>query len=80
MPKRTLNPEIVEAAIRGFEAQKQQIDGKIVELRSLLSGRGGKAAPQAKKGTARRTISAEGRARIAAAQRKRWAAQRKKGK
>lgn len=71
---RTITNEIIIAAIDGFEAQKARIDSQIAELRGMLSGDGApptKAAAPAKRG--RRRISAAGRARIAEAQRKRWA-------
>src|SRR4051812_12556548 len=38
MPQR-LTPQIIAAAIAGFEAQKSQIDVQISELRSMLDGR-----------------------------------------
>jgi hypothetical protein len=63
------------------------IDAEIARLqqaRSLLSGggtgtRGGKAA-HTKPASVKRTLSPEARKRIADAQRKRWAAQRKAAK
>lgn len=73
---RTLTDEIIVAAIDGFEAQKARIDQQISELRGLLSG-GGEAPAEpagAPAGRKRRRISAAGRARIAEAQRQRWAA------
>ena len=69
----TLNPEIMTAAIEGFEAQKQRIDSQIAELRAMLNGRHPTAAA-ALQTTKRSTMSAAGRKRIAEAQRKRWAA------
>ncbi|MGA2145152.1 MAG: hypothetical protein ABSH49_09340 [Bryobacteraceae bacterium] len=78
MAKLPVNPEVIDAAIQGFEYQKAQIDQKIAELRALRSGESvlpAKAAAAPKSG--RRTLSAAARARIAAAQRKRWAASRK---
>ena len=33
-----LNTEVITAAIQGFESQKRQIDIRIAELRSMLSG------------------------------------------
>jgi hypothetical protein len=78
MAKLPVNPEVIDAAIQGFEYQKAQIDQRIAELRALRSGESespAKAAPAPKGG--KRTLSAEARARIAAAQRKRWAATRK---
>jgi len=76
MPK--LTDEIISAAIEGFESKKAQIDEQIAELRGMLSGRPAATAvtpPGA--GRKRRGISAAGRARIAAAQRLRWAAIKK---
>ena len=69
----TLKPEIITAAIEGFESQKARIDSQINELRAMLNGRQptAAAAPQT---TKRSTMSAAGRKRIAEAQRKRWAA------
>jgi hypothetical protein len=65
-----LSPEIITAALAGFEAQKQQIDSKIAELRNMLDNRDGAAeAPKLK-----RKISAASRRRMALAQKKRWAA------
>src|SRR5262249_25905880 len=66
-------PEVITAAIEGFQAQTQRIDEQISELRAMLNGRQptAAAAPQA---TKRSTMSAAGRKRIAEAQRKRWAA------
>jgi hypothetical protein len=73
-----LTHEIIAAAILGFEEQKRHIDSQIGELRATLPGRSTEAAstPEAPK-RKRRKISAAGRARIAEAQRQRWAASRK---
>jgi hypothetical protein len=68
-----LTPEIISAAIEGFESQKARIDEQISELRAMLNGTQPKATAEPQKGT-RRTISAAGRKRIAEAQRQRWAA------
>jgi len=54
------------------------VDSEIIvlkEVRSLLTGRAGHTAQRGRKPARKHTMSAEGRARIAAAQRKRWAAQ-----
>ena len=74
MPTQQLTPEIITAAIQGFEVQKQHIDSKIAELRAMLSGGPTEptVTPEPTK-RKRRKISAAGRARIAEAQRKRWA-------
>jgi len=79
--------EILEAALQGLETQKQKLEEQIAEVRSLLgqrAGRPAKAARGAKAGEAgstasvpKRVLSAEARKRIAAAQKKRWAAFRK---
>jgi hypothetical protein len=73
-----LTYEIITAAIEGFEFQKSRIDTKIAELRAMLSGGPAQTAatPEPTK-RKRRKISAAGRARIAEAQRKRWAASKK---
>jgi cell division septum initiation protein DivIVA len=73
-----LRPEIITAAIEGFEAQKTKLDAQIAELRQMLSG--GTAAPNATSEPSkrkRRKMSAAGRKAIAEAQRKRWAASKK---
>src|ERR1039458_772480 len=75
MPKQ-LTPEIISAAIVGFEQQKLRIDTQIAELRSMLSGGATHptaAKPEPTKGK-RRKMSAAARKRIGDAQRKRWAA------
>jgi hypothetical protein len=38
MPIQRLTPEIITAAILGFEEQKRHIDTKIGELRAMLPG------------------------------------------
>ena len=71
-----LTPEIINAAIVGFEQQKLRIDTQIAELRSLLTGGTTQTAtttPEPTKGK-RRKMSAAARKRIGDAQRKRWAA------
>jgi hypothetical protein len=55
------------------------------QARAILSGhgigeRGGKSSTRHPAKAKKRTMSAEGRAKIAAAQRKRWAAQKKAAK
>ncbi len=73
-----LTPEIITAAIEGFEQQKRRIDSQIDELRAVLTGGPAKPAatpePPKRKG---RKLSAAGRKAIAEAQRKRWAAPKK---
>jgi hypothetical protein len=72
---------VLEMALVGYELEKKKIDDKIAEIRAKL-GRGGAARPGQKKtasaGGGRRNLSPEARARIAAAQKKRWAEHRKR--
>ena len=90
MAKHTAAPhhEILEAALEGYEAQRHKLDEKIAHVRSLLGGRASKVAKAPAWGgeTAsttgggapkKRILSPEARQRIAAAQKKRWAAYRK---
>jgi len=73
MPK--LIPEIIAAAILGFEQQKRQIDSQISELRAMLSG--GPAEPAAvtleSPARKRKKFSATARRKMALAQKARWA-------
>ena len=79
--------EILEAALQGLLAQQQRLNEQITEVRSLLGGRGARSAkvaggnesetPQEGSHRRRRALSPEARKRIAAAQKKRWAAFRK---
>jgi hypothetical protein len=83
----TPSPEILEAALRGLEAQKQRLDEHIAQVRAMMGRRVGRpprgkaaAASQSKGGSKarkKRSLSAEARKRIAAAQKKRWANFRK---
>src|ERR1022692_1694638 len=71
-----LTPEIINAAIVGFEQQELRIDTQIAELRAMLPGGAthpAAANPEPTKGK-RRKMSAAARKRIGDAQRKRWAA------
>jgi hypothetical protein len=78
--------ETLEMALIGFEQKKLEIDEKISQIKSLLSGTSsGTSVTSAKafatsNGPARkkRTLSASARKRIALAQKKRWAEHRKK--
>src|SRR5215467_9679382 len=77
-----LSKAVIEAAIIGFERQKDQIDETIAELRAQLGDTPGKGpktnvAEATTQVRARRKMSAAGRKRIAEAQRKRWAAAHK---
>jgi|SRR6266568_2421563 len=72
MPQK-LTPEIIIAAIAGFEAQKDNIDSRIAEIRSVLVG--GRSEPAATTETVkpRKKRSAAVRRRMALAQRARFA-------
>ena len=80
------NDTILKAALEGLEAQKGRVEEQILQVRRQLglgSGRRGRP-PGTKNATAagkrprkRHKISKEGRERIAAAARARWAALRK---
>jgi hypothetical protein len=81
------NRDILEAALRGLEMQREKLEEQIAQVRSMLGRRVGRppkgaAAEGAVSGAAagterKRTLSDEARKRIAAAQKKRWAAFRK---
>jgi hypothetical protein len=73
MPTAKLTNTIIEAAIHGFEAQKQSIDAQIAELRAMLTG-----APETSSGEVsgkpkRRKFSAAAVKRMREAQKLRWA-------
>jgi len=87
MAKSTAAPshEILAAALQGLELQREKLDEQISQVRALIGGRSGRpakassnyasaAAPTARK---KRVLTPEARKRIAAAQKKRWAAFRK---
>lgn len=71
----TLDPALLRAALIGYENQLAQIDKAMAEIRRQLKTAGsGSPAPAKERG---RAMSAAARKRIAAAQKKRWAAYRK---
>ena len=76
----SLDKATLEAALVGYQQQLQQIETKMAEIRRLVQG--GSSAGSSPKRTPAATAAAksskhrmspEGRARIAAAQRARWA-------
>jgi len=77
MPTQRLTPEMISAAIDGFEAQKIRIDGQIAELRGMLNGRSASTAATAGTTEAptrkRKKFSAAARRKMAMAQKARWA-------
>ena len=76
----SLDKATLEAALVGYQQQLQQIETKMAEIRRLVQG-GSSAGSSPKRRTVATTaaksskhrMSPEGRARIAAAQRARWA-------
>jgi len=74
MTTHKLTPEIINAAILGFEEQRRHISTQITELRAMLLG--GPTEPVATPEAPRpkRRLSAAGRRAIATATKKRWAA------
>jgi hypothetical protein len=73
MPSAKLTRTIIEAAIDGFEAQKQRIDAQIAELRAVLTGAPEGSAKEAPAERKRRKFSAAARKRMREAQKLRWA-------
>ena len=73
MPQK-LTQQIIEAAIKGYLAQKAEIDSQIAELRSMLPGgiRMSPAATPSETGRPRKKFSAATRRKMAAAQRARY--------
>ena len=69
-----LTNEVLTAAIAGFEHQKRDIDERVAALRQMLHRNG--MVPSAPATNGRGPMSAAAGKRIAAAQRKRWAAVR----
>jgi hypothetical protein len=73
-----LDNTLLEAALLGYQAEQKRIQAAIADLQKRIGGGKStvttKSPPVARK---KHRISAEGRARIAAAQRKRWAASKK---
>src|ERR1043166_6784398 len=65
------NAELLQAALVGYEHQRAIMDERIAEIRRALDGRA--SGPDTGEGKPKRGMSAAGRRRIAAAQRKRWA-------
>ena len=78
----SLDKSTLEAALLGYQQHLQQIEAKMAELRRMLkqtpaAAPSAKRAPKAAPAKQKHRMSAEGRARIAAAQRARWAKSKK---
>jgi hypothetical protein len=76
--RQKLTPQIISAAISGFEQQKAQIDVQIAELRAMLSEGRNEIPPATVNGSKRRIVSARARRKMAEAQKARWAKSRGK--
>jgi hypothetical protein len=70
MAKQIVNVSLLQAALIGFEFQRDQVQNAIAEIRAELGGDGRESAEAPKK----RTMSSSARRRIALAQKRRWAA------
>jgi hypothetical protein len=74
MARLSHDPGLLEAALFGYQMEKEKIEAKIRDLQAQLKGKKAPvAAVKAAKRRGKRTMSAAARARIAAAQKKRWA-------
>ncbi|HUB77797.1 MAG TPA: hypothetical protein VMB03_03320 [Bryobacteraceae bacterium] len=80
MARTSHDPGLLQAALYGYQMEKEKIEAKIRELQAQLKGKRAPAPAAAKhaKTGGRRQMSDAARARIAAAQRKRWAEFHKK--
>jgi hypothetical protein len=67
---------LLQAALIGYQYELDRVRQAIRDIEEQLGGSNGASAAPSKRG---RTMSADARARIAAAQRKRWAASKKAG-
>ena len=87
------DPMLLNAMLEGLDMQKQRLEAQIASVRAALGGGRKYAAPAPAAASApaaaaapaaasksKRILSAAARARIAAAQKKRWAAFRKEKK
>ena len=75
MPRKPLlDATVLQAALQGLEQQRTEIEKKIATVRTLIGGPKPKASAAPVEARPKRTRSAATRRRMAAAQRKRWAA------
>ena len=81
MPRpKTLTPEILTAALEGFALRQRRLEEQIAYVRKMLGLRADVPLPLPAPTRRKYRFSAAARKRIAAAQKKRWAEWRKKGK
>jgi hypothetical protein len=74
MPTPKLTPEIINAAIEGFQQAKVRTDAQIAELRAMLPGGRTELVATPEAAPPKREVSAAARRRMALGQQKRWAA------
>jgi hypothetical protein len=72
-PSLKIDSSILEAALVGYQHQRDQIDAKIAEIRRQIGGQPPQASAAEGEAPTKRVVGAAGRKRMAAAQRKRWA-------
>ena len=72
----SLDKDLLIAALAGYQLKLTEIEARMADLRMQIAGGGAVKAPAAAKPVKKRRLSAEGRARIIAATKKRWAAVR----
>jgi hypothetical protein len=71
---KTIDRMTLQMALAGYEIERNKIEDRIREIRAQLKGKTAPAAAgNAEKAPAKHKMSAAARARIAAAQKKRWA-------
>ena len=68
---------LLQAALVGYQVEKEKIESKIREIQSRLKGQPA-VAPAKKARGVKRVLSAAARRRISAAQKKRWAEHHKR--
>jgi hypothetical protein len=78
IPSEQIDRELLQAALEGLERRRETLNAQIAGVRQMLGGSraasdSGKSDANAAPARRRRRMSAAGRARIAEAQRKRWA-------
>jgi hypothetical protein len=71
------DPEVLRAALAGYQQELSIIEQKMEEIRRELGGRASAAPKRSPVQGERRVLSAAARKRIAIAQKKRWAAYKK---
>jgi hypothetical protein len=67
------DPDLLAAALIGYQEKRKDIEARMSELRARIGGQPA-SAPPAEAGATKRTVSPAARRRMAAAQKKRWAA------